>query len=191
MDCQVLNVIDTPLEESYRRLIGGRKVRLEREMLGDFSETLWTSRQEDENDFRSARGFLRSSSQQWGLSWSWAQRLAWLCSRETGRSRQPQFCFMFDSLQAAKDTVTEGRDDLQPWIDDVVQTMYDLADRHARCCDWSDRLRDACYQSWNAAAIGEINRLRLSLLNIDAAAAAEFHSLALRCFALLPWKLIQ
>lgn len=64
MDCQVLNVIDTPLEESYRRSIGGRKVRLEREMLGDFSETLWTSRQEDENDFRSARGFLRSSSQQ-------------------------------------------------------------------------------------------------------------------------------
>lgn len=64
--------------------------------------------------------------------------------------------------------------------------MEDLAERHERCCEWSDRLRDACYQSWNAAAIGEINRLRLSLLNTDPVAADEFHSLALRCFALLP-----
>jgi hypothetical protein len=64
--------------------------------------------------------------------------------------------------------------------------MDELAERHARCCDWSDRLRDACYQSWNAAAMGEINRLRLSLLNIDANAGAEFHSLAIRCFAHLP-----
>lgn len=82
--------------------------------------------------------------------------------------------------------MTNGRDDLQAWIDDVDQTMCDLAARHERCCDWSDRLRDACYQTWNAAAIGEINRLRLSLQSKDAAAGDEFHSLALRCFALLP-----
>lgn len=82
--------------------------------------------------------------------------------------------------------MVQGRDDLQSWVDDVDQTMIDLAERHARCCDWSDRLRDACYQSWNAAAIGEINRLRLSLQNIDAAAGDEFHSLAIRCFAHLP-----
>ena len=64
--------------------------------------------------------------------------------------------------------------------------MEDLAARHERCCDWSDRLRDACYQSWNAAALGEINRLRLMLLNIDPVAGDEFHSLAIRCFAHLP-----
>lgn len=80
----------------------------------------------------------------------------------------------------------KGRDDLQEWANDVDQTMYDLAARHERCCEWSDRLRDACYQSWNAAALGEINRLRLSLLNIDAEAGTEFHSQAVRCFAHLP-----
>jgi hypothetical protein len=64
--------------------------------------------------------------------------------------------------------------------------MYDLVARHERCCDWSDRLREACYQSWNAAALGEINRLRLSLMNIDANAGNDFQTLAVRCFAHLP-----